>query len=378
MSHDCTVRLLRSLLLVAAVSPAACLTSEPTQLINPDPLPSQCSLPPESGPCEAAIPRWHFDQAAGQCVQFTFGGCGGNTNNFTTQQACASTCGGTAEPVRCGGWLGQTCAADEFCDFASDGCDYADASGVCAPRPTACTEEDAPVCGCGGRTYGHFCAAQAAGLDAAAAGACNVSCTPMDCGPKPGVPNTVCEDGSLGGPICDSVDGQCAWQIRECPGPDRTCPDNSRDMIVLGGSRSFGFCAGSSCVSNLSIVPSAIAMPGACDGVQLEVCGHDDSECSTHIGTLTTAGHNQARAVAAELENVSLRSVYGCPDCADGGASTVQLQRLEDVSSHTYDFSGPPEELRAADTFVQGLIDSLRQCRSSALIEVSEGCEAVE
>ncbi|KAK1167705.1 hypothetical protein AOXY_G10458 [Acipenser oxyrinchus oxyrinchus] len=52
-----------------------------------------CSEEAVTGPCRAMLPRWYFDLASGQCVQFIYSGCGGNRNNFETQEYCLSVCG---------------------------------------------------------------------------------------------------------------------------------------------------------------------------------------------------------------------------------------------------------------------------------------------
>ncbi|GFR66508.1 tissue factor pathway inhibitor [Elysia marginata] len=54
--------------------------------------PNFCRLPSETGNCRAAIPRYFYDTAVGKCRQFTYGGCGGNANNFATLAACRATC----------------------------------------------------------------------------------------------------------------------------------------------------------------------------------------------------------------------------------------------------------------------------------------------
>jgi hypothetical protein len=52
-----------------------------------------CSLPPDTGPCDQVVPRWFHNPASGECEMFTWGGCGGNANNFETQEACEAACG---------------------------------------------------------------------------------------------------------------------------------------------------------------------------------------------------------------------------------------------------------------------------------------------
>ena len=51
-----------------------------------------CNLPSETGPCKASISRYYFDDEAGECREFIYGGCDGNENNFETLAACQTTC----------------------------------------------------------------------------------------------------------------------------------------------------------------------------------------------------------------------------------------------------------------------------------------------
>lgn len=66
-----------------------------------------------------------------------------------------------------------TCPAGQFCDYAPSAmCGFADAPGVCRPRPEACTAIYEPVCGCDGRTYSNRCYANSAGVSVAHEGPC--------------------------------------------------------------------------------------------------------------------------------------------------------------------------------------------------------------
>ena len=46
-----------------------------------------CYLEPDSGPCEAAIPKYYYDANDGVCKEFVWGGCGG-TVPFDTLSEC--------------------------------------------------------------------------------------------------------------------------------------------------------------------------------------------------------------------------------------------------------------------------------------------------
>jgi hypothetical protein len=75
----------------------------------------------------------------------------------------------------CGGFANLPCASEsEWCSFGDvpSGA-AADMTGVCLPRPQACIQLFAPVCGRDGNTYSNACHANAAGVDAVSEGACN-------------------------------------------------------------------------------------------------------------------------------------------------------------------------------------------------------------
>ena len=51
-----------------------------------------CSQPKEVGPCRGYFPRWYFDSSKGICLQFIYGGCRGNKNNFEHFEECNRMC----------------------------------------------------------------------------------------------------------------------------------------------------------------------------------------------------------------------------------------------------------------------------------------------
>ena len=52
-------------------------------------------------------------------------------------------------------------------------------------------------------------------------------CSDEECGPGPGAPNILCEDGSIAGPVCLRNDeGECGWRFTSCP-EDSCDPDNN-------------------------------------------------------------------------------------------------------------------------------------------------------
>ncbi|KAK2530415.1 Aplp2 [Columba livia] len=51
-----------------------------------------CSQEAMTGPCRAVMPRWYFDPNKRKCIRFIYGGCGGNRNNFESEEYCMAVC----------------------------------------------------------------------------------------------------------------------------------------------------------------------------------------------------------------------------------------------------------------------------------------------
>jgi len=51
-----------------------------------------CQLASDQGRCRASITKWFYDSSSGECKNFTWGGCGGNSNKFSTKSFCERVC----------------------------------------------------------------------------------------------------------------------------------------------------------------------------------------------------------------------------------------------------------------------------------------------
>ena len=55
-----------------------------------------CTAGREVGPCRARFPRYYYSLTADACVKFSWSGCGGNQNNFLSEEACLDACVGSS------------------------------------------------------------------------------------------------------------------------------------------------------------------------------------------------------------------------------------------------------------------------------------------
>lgn len=141
------------------------------------------------------------------------------------------------------------------------------------------------------------------------------------------------------------------------------------EPALVGAGWSFGFCLGY-CAADLVM-----------DGDEIVVTGRgpaDEEPLYVNRGSLTDEGRDRLDEALAALEGVELEPVYGCPDCADGGAAHLDILRGGEVQRVEMEFGEPPEELAGLYAVAMSLIDALESCEAGALVEVGAECTAQE
>uniref|UniRef100_A0A915L999 BPTI/Kunitz inhibitor domain-containing protein n=1 Tax=Romanomermis culicivorax TaxID=13658 RepID=A0A915L999_ROMCU len=70
-------------------SAVAASPSDPTLAVK-----KMCRLPSEAGVCSQNIKRFYYSAHSRHCMEFVYGGCNGNENNFDNITECEDTCRG--------------------------------------------------------------------------------------------------------------------------------------------------------------------------------------------------------------------------------------------------------------------------------------------
>lgn len=82
-----------------------------------------CNLPVAPGDCRGAFQKFYYDSVSRICREFTYGGCEGNANRFSTMVECESICIHHEEPVQPGNdtSLSSLC---KYSQYSSSTCNF--------------------------------------------------------------------------------------------------------------------------------------------------------------------------------------------------------------------------------------------------------------
>jgi hypothetical protein len=130
----------------------------------------------------------------------------------------------------------------------------------------------------------------------------------------------------------------------------------STHIISLKYGNSFGECMGY-CRNEMDIAQTSVIIKSS----SWDKVNYPDKLCQKSI---TTGKWNEIVRCADSISFNSLDSIYGCPDCADGGAEWVEIATSGWKHKVTVDYSGPNRPVVLENLFgkLRGLKNAILGC----------------
>lgn len=151
---------------------------------------------------------------------------------------------------------------------------------------------------------------------------------------------------------------------RSTPAGSEGPPPNS-ELPELTSGWYFGECGGD-CQGRLEI---------ASDGsFTFSTFGWDDVVSLTVEGALTDDTLADIEEAHAALDRIELESVYGCPDCADGGGEFLEFASGVGPSRIDWQWGSPPDELKDLISWLNEIQGDAQQCDGSDGLITIDSC----
>jgi hypothetical protein len=109
--------------------------------------------------------------------------------------------------------------------------------------------------------------------------------------------------------------------------------------------------------------------------ILFDACDYQEMSCERSVVLeLNDEGMLLLQEAQREFRGPTLEERYGCPDCADGGATLVRLESSDGITEHEYEYSTPPSVFESLDALMLDIHVAMDDCSAGAYFSVVGEC----